>query len=309
MSGDELVCKECGYTADFKKGLTRHINKDHKDIGGYPEYYKKYLLKEGESDGHCLWCGADVGFSKKRGHFNSFCFNKNCNVLYYNKNTNRVKVASENCKITFAKGESCENQIGYWKKKGFTEEEAREKVRERQTTNSVDKIMKREGCTLEEAKEKRNDITEKWSKSFKKQNYSKASQELFWNIYEIIKGKYSNDDIFFATYKEGINLNDNCNYEFRVKTKEHVRKMDFYIKSINKCIEFDGAYWHKFHETKKQYLHNSDKTLDEIRDTEIVETINCDILHIDELSYYKNKDEVIKKCIDFLGDQKGNDSR
>jgi acetyltransferase-like isoleucine patch superfamily enzyme len=64
--------------------------------------------------------------------------------------------------------------------------------------------MKREKCDINEATEKRKEITKKWLDSFPRQNYSNISQELFWNIHENIKNDYKK--IHFAEILNGNNV-------------------------------------------------------------------------------------------------------
>jgi hypothetical protein len=131
-------------------------------------------------------------------------------------------------------------------------------------------------------------------------------EELFWKIWEKIKNENDKEDVFFATFDFGNLKEDGTNHEYVLKTEKNYRKLDFYVKSKNKIIEFDGSYWHKFHNSNKtkEYTH---KTLDEIRDEEIKNVLNCEILHIDELEYRKNSEKVLNDCLNFL--QEGNNDR
>ena len=69
-------------------------------------------------------------------------------------------------------------------------------------------------------------------------------------------------------------------------------KYCFYLdfKQGNKVIEFDGDYWHKL---TNEY--------DSIRDV-ILESRGFDILRIKECDYRKDKQQIVKKCVEFLNE-------
>lgn len=304
----EIECKVCGDLFLNERNLSKHLSDKHKEITK-EEYYKKYIMKEDDSDGHCLWCGKDLKFISITEGYQRFCYNTECNVLWYNKHTDRKEKALETLKELYKNSDDISpTQIGYWIKKGFTEEEAVEKVRERQTTNSVEAIMKRNNCSLEEAEKIRQEITDKWqatlnaksdeekekinrSKMFVGRGYSYISQELFVAIYEKIRGKFN--EIYFATLNNiSKEIDNSCFEEFCVITKKGLRFLDFYIKDNNKCIEFDGDYWHG-------KIGNIERDLK--RELDIKEVMDgIQILRIKESEYKNNKEETIKKCLDFL---------
>jgi very-short-patch-repair endonuclease len=114
-------------------------------------------------------------------------------------------------------------------------------------------------------------------------NFSKISQDLFYNILFEIKDDY--EEVYFATLDRGFKNN-----EYFVETNYGFRYLDFFIKDIDLCIEFDGDYWHKKREE-----------LDKKREEEILEVYpNLKILHIKENEYIKNKDRVIQECLSFI---------
>jgi hypothetical protein len=152
-------------------------------------------------------------------------------VLWYNKFQNRH---SNGEKISKRQKETqnMPNQKGYWLKRGYTEEEAKQKVTERQTTNSVESIMKRHKCSKEEAKKIRKEITKKWARSFPSTNYSMVSQKLFWSIYELIKDNFS--EVYFATLNQTTKQRDETgkNHEYLLKTKTSCRRPDFFYSKL-----------------------------------------------------------------------------
>ena len=133
------------------------------------------------------------------------------------------------------------NQVEYWIKKGFSEDEAKIKVSERQRTFTLEKCIEKYG--EEEGTKRWQERQKKWLKNYKKQNFSNISQELFWSIYD--KMKDLNLDIRFATINENKEKDTSGkNNEFLVKTKKSYVKPDFIVLNYKKVIEFDGDYWH-----------------------------------------------------------------
>jgi predicted nucleic acid-binding Zn ribbon protein len=127
------------------------------------------------------------------------------------------------------------------------------------------------------------------------QSYSKISQKLFSAIFENL-GEEMKKECYFATLKNTGEIEDNgISDEYMVKTGNSIKFLDFYVKGKNKCIEFDGAYYHseKFRKGKLKE--------DEVREEEIKESIDgIKILHISENDYRKNPEEVIKRCLEFI---------
>lgn len=180
------------------------------------------------------------------------------------------------------------NQIEYWINKGFTEEESKIKVSERQKTFSLEKCIEKYG--KDEGIKRWQQRQEKWLKNYKKQNFSSVSQELFWKIYEQIKKE--NLDIRFATIDSNKNKDTSGkNHEFLLKTKKSFIKPDFVILDFKKIIEFDGDYWHGNARGNKSRDFVRDKTLSEM---------GYKVLHVPERDYKKNPKEIIDNCVNFL---------
>ncbi len=168
--------------------------------------------------------------------------------------------------------------VEYWVKRGMTEEEAKAEVSRRQTTFSLEKCIERYG---EEAGLKRwQERQELWHSNYKKSNYSKISQELFFKLAEAIS-----DAQFAERHGEKV---------FKTLNGS-VYKLDFWCPSIKKIIEFDGDYWHseKFLQANPERNANRDK---EILSTD--ESIR--IMHVKEIEYKRDKKGTIEKCLEFL---------
>ena len=179
-------------------------------------------------------------------------------------------------------------QKNYWIKQGYTYEDAKNKVSERQRTFTLEKCIEKHG------EEKGYEIwlkrQQKWQKNNKKSNFSKISQELFWNIYDQLN---ENDKqfIMFATLNNGEKDDSGHNHELRLKLKKIVLP-DFINIKTKKIIEFNGTYYHNL-EGRQQ--------ADKDRIT-MLENNGYKVLSIDEKFYYKNKKIVIQQCINFLNE-------
>lgn len=179
------------------------------------------------------------------------------------------------------------NQIEYWINRGYNEEEAKLLVSERQKTFTLEKCIKKYG--EEEGLKRWKERQLKWQENYKHLNYSKISQELFWNIYFKL-----NDKCFFAQNDNGMMDNSGKNHEKRVLTSNTSVSLDFYYPKTNTIIEFDGDYWHS---DTREYVN---KHRDIERDNSLKKAGYNKILHIKESEYNKDKEGTIQKCIDFL---------
>lgn len=180
------------------------------------------------------------------------------------------------------------SNIEYWVEKGFNYQQAKLKVTERQTTFSLDICVQKYG--EEDGLKRFNERQIKWLTNYKRSNFSKISQTLFWGILET-ESTIKNDNIFFATYNKG-NIDDSGkNNEYRLSLLNGVILPDFIDLANRKIIEFDGTYYHR--------LTPENSLREEKRDKMIIES-GYEVLHISEYDYKNNKQEIIDKCIDFL---------
>lgn len=301
-----ITCKECGFMGN---DLIKHINLKHNSV---EEYCQKYnckkedlisktahenrknaqlkLIEEGRS--HCFTSenNPSKGEECKNGRNSPYSMN----FRGYDGLSNEEKQEKIN-KLYILKIEStnknCHNPLTleYYIKKGYSEKEADKKLKERQSTFSLEKCIEKHG--QEKGKEIFSQRQEKWQRNYKKNNYSKISQKLFWEIYEIIKNEYQN--IRFATIhpEKQIKMNDNINYEDVIKLSSTSIKPDFFIPSINKIIEFDGDYWHG--------IERGNKLRDKERDNLLKENGYL-IYHVKERDYNENPEKVIQECVEFI---------
>ena len=180
------------------------------------------------------------------------------------------------------------SNIEYWVTKGFNYQQSKLKVTERQTTFSLDICIQKYG--EEDGLKRFNERQIKWLTNYKRTNFSKISQTLFWDILET-EPTIKNNNIFFATYNKGNIDNSGKNNEYRLKLLNGVILPDFFDLDNKKIIEFDGTYYHR--------LTPENSLREDKRDRMILES-GYEMLHITETEYKNNKQEIIKKCVSFL---------
>lgn len=182
------------------------------------------------------------------------------------------------------------NQIKYWVNRGYSLEDSKHLVSESQKKFSLDicinKFGEKEGTIIFKNRQK------KWGESYKKSNYSKISQELFWAVYKKLKN-ISDGDIFFATFDKGKRAEDGKNKEYILPLDKSFIRPDFFIKSKRKIIEFDGYY---FHNSKPENVKRENE-----RDEKIIRNEYL-VLHIFEKNYNNDKEGTINECIKFLNE-------
>jgi hypothetical protein len=180
------------------------------------------------------------------------------------------------------------SNIEYWVEKGFNYQQAKLKVTERQTTFSLDICVQKYG--EEDGLKRFNERQIKWLTNYKRTNFSKISQTLFWGILES-EPMIKNNNIFFATFNNGFKDDSGKNNEYRLSLLNGVILPDFIDLTKRKIIEFDGTYYHR--STPENSLR------EEKRDKMILES-GYQVLHVSEYDYKNNKQEIINKCVDFL---------
>lgn len=123
--------------------------------------------------------------------------------------------------------------------------------------------------------------------------FSLNSQVLFREIEQLLAEIYHDDlTVYYATNGYGCNKTN----EFQVlvtngDNRSKVRFLDFYVKELNRWVEFDEIY--------------HDGTIDEdlIREDEIFSEIDgIELLRIKESDFIENQDMTVKRVIHFLTD-------
>lgn len=187
--------------------------------------------------------------------------------------------------------------IEYYLNKGMTEIEARNALHDRQVTFSLEKCIERYG--EDEGVKKFLKRQQKWLKSlyknFQANGDGRSKQSKFAK--DIIK--YCCKQLNIVVPKKEKYMYDNLN--------KCVYAYDFTYN--NKIIEFQGDYWHCNPNLYECDFFNKvkQKTAQEIWDYDnqkknCAELNNYKVLHVWEYDYNNNKEETLKKCIDFLND-------
>ena len=318
---DSGKCKFCGSEAQFK-GFTKgflNICQDQSCVKkSFAPFSKEYKIKiDGlTEDEYADWTKensrikkkkteksfaqkreADPDFDKKNSRYckefwieKGFSLDESTIFSYNETQKNRdkfKKILTDD--PNYMKGKSWVSEE-YWINKGYSKEEAKKIVSEKQSTFSLEKCVEKYG--EEEGRRKWVERQDKWNKNYKKTNFSKKSQDLFWSIVErfpLVKGLNPS----FATYVNGIKDESGINNEVTIKTNRISVKPDFLVG--NKIIEFDGVYWHDHKRRNKP----ENKKREENRDFELKDS-GYSILRISELDYDRNKQSTIERCIEFI---------
>ena len=289
LGEDYVECKICGFLG---ASLAIHLKKHKINTEEYRSKYsaetacKNYLNK------------LSVAFSGE----NNPAWQHGGKLSPYSKNflhkdrydpSELAKKAAETSK----KNGSNSTNIEYYLKRGYTQDEAEAALKERQTTFTIEKCIKKYG--KEEGERIWHERQEKWQNTLNSKSpeeierinrakvsfngYSKLSQELFKSIHE----QLGDVKVYYAT-NGGTDKNSDYCY---ISNKKKVFFFDFYVPASNKIIEFDGDYWHGEKRGNQQRDRERDKRL--IDDGFI-------ILRIPEKDYNNDKKGTVAKCLNFL---------
>jgi hypothetical protein len=225
------------------------------------------------------------------------------NFIGYEYLENKEKAAEE-FKIEAIKDRLSTAQKEYWIKKGFTLQEAKLKVSERQKTFTLDLCIEKYG--EENGKQVYTDRQNKWQKSLSKNGnlksgYSAISQQLFYSILEKYPLDYNFENIYFATK----------NSEYRIDRKDNGSIWIFDYTDLNKkkIIEYNGDQYHanpsKYEGKMCSHPFRKNLTAEEIwqKDANKIadaENIGFKVLTIWDSEYKKDKNGTLQKCLDFL---------
>ena len=324
-----IECKICGQRAH---DLNKHIVTVHKmtaeeycaqfnlqlvdlqsaKIREHNSAMQKLAYKEGRLHG---WGKGDANPSRRKEvrEGRKSIFSKNCEKydgLTAEEKEKKIQDLLSNIAKEKAENHNNPLTVDYYTSRGLTEKEAKEKLKERQCTFSLEKCIEKYG-ELEGTKIWKN-RQEKWQQTLankspaeiklinsKKANasrricsYSKISQELFDKIYSQIKDQYK--EIFYATKPDSKLSNTYNNFEYEVLVPDGIHRyfLDFYVKDNNKVIEFDGDYWHSD--------KRGNKLRDFLREKELRHLGYKNILKVKEHDYRENPDKVVQQCLDFI---------
>lgn len=316
-----VECKICGYRSSQ---IYRHVHDVHNmEVDEYCQKFglerrdlistashekisksQKTAYAEGRSHG---WGFGDENPSRsietKSGRRSPWSMNfKGYDGLSDDEKRKRIKELSNNVVNSMNSNHNNPLRLDFYIQRGYTKQEAKQQLKLRQSTFSLKKCIDKYG--LEEGTKRFDARQEKWQNTLKSKSpeeidrinraklsdgkgYSKISQVLFNQLYDVIKHDYNN--IYYATN----GIDKNITNEFMVTTLDGRHYfLDFYILDNNKVIEFDGEYWHS---EKRGNITKDKKREDELRSLGFV-----NILRIRERDFCDNPTDVIKRCLEFI---------
>jgi len=285
-----VECKICSYRAP---DLTSHIERTHnmKCIDYKSEHNVTHIssdnFRNSISD---RTTGKNNPGYQHNGRFSALSKNF---VKYKGLSDNEIN-ENKKCvskKISKSNKENGNNHrtIAYWlNEANGNKEEAKRLLSKHQVWFSLEMCIQKHG--EEKGTEIWKDRQKRWLSNFKRLNYSKISQQLFWSI--VNTGRFDLNDIMFAQLNKNKEKDETGkNYEYLLKLDESFCKPDFVLFSTKSIIEFDGDYWHG--------EKRGNKARDRIRDKKI-QAVGYKIFHVAERDYKTNPVRVINNCIEFL---------
>lgn len=329
----ELICLECNQKIIGGKHLSAHVQKEHdfESYNEYKIKHgliktNSDLLKEGAVS--CKLCSTVAHdltshiirihkiscqeYKEKYGDFRSTKFLNDISERVKGENNpayqhggkyspfsdkfihaDKIDKAELCQKVSKSNRENGNNDttIKYWLNRGYSEQESKDKISERQSTFSLAKCIEKHGEEL--GRQVWLNRQEKWHKNYKKSNFSKISQKLFWNIADQLNDL---SHIHFAELSEDKKLDDSGrNNEYKLRLETRLILPDFIDLSKNKIIEFDGTYWHK----NGKQVKNTNALRDSEKD-KLLTNSGFFVLRVKEEDYKKNPQEIVDKCLDFL---------
>lgn len=272
----------------YKRTITRS-----KIVETNPNYYK-------ENSRNCKEYWIKRGMSEQDAKDKSYSVMKDIHT--------KTSIIKKNNKEKYK--DSYNTTIEYYTKRGYSDDVAIQMLSKRQSTFSKEKCIEKygthKGLSVWEKRQKvwLNTMDSKtddekreiiFKRLFNKGGFSKISQNLFWDIYNLFK----NNNINFEELNSEIIKYDYSNKSYY--------KYDYVDNSNKKVIEFNGDFWHcnpnKYDPKFKHKIIN--KTAQEIWDKDEIKNkfiINegYDLLIIWESEYRKNPKIILEKCLEFL---------
>lgn len=313
---DFITCKICGFKSQriYGRHLKSHglTSENYKTLyPGEPLYTesdnKKTTINSGKhmkTEKYKKIFSEKIKGEKNPNHTCNTTLEKRQSCSPFSNNFKNYSTVEE--KNNFIKSvcdkKSYSNRIDYWLSKGFNEEDSKQKLKERQTTFTLDMCINKYG--EDKGKEIYNNRQQRWQKSLTengnlKCGFSKISQNLFYSILEY----YNFEDmkkIYFAT--------KNQEY-FICKGKNEFYQYDFVDLPNKKIIEYNGDQYHanpKLYEaTDYPHPFRKNVTAQEIwnkdeRKRIVAEEEGFEILTIWDSEYRRHKSDVLDRCKKYL---------
>ena len=316
QENDFVTCKVCGFKSQRIYG--RHL-KSHgltseeykKEYPGEPLYSendsKKTKINSGKhmkTEKYKKMFSEKIKGDKNPNHKSKTTFEKRQSGSPFSnffKNYSTTEEKNNFIKIVCDK-KSYPVRLDYWLDKGYSEDDAKEKLKKRQSTFTLDICIEKYG--EEKGKEIYDNRQQRWQKSLLengnlKCGFSKISQTLFYELLHY----YDFEDmkkIYFAT--------KNQEY-FICKGKGEFYQYDFVDLKNKKIIEYNGDQYHanpKLYEAN-DYPHPFRKKLtskeiwekDE-KKKNVANENGFEILTIWDSEYRRYKKETIERCKNYL---------
>lgn len=313
---DFIVCKWCGMKV--KRIYGKHIQKFHsnktsenykKEFPGYPlmtpkdkyntsvnagkhmkqEKYKKMVSERIKGDKNPVHkSNMDEQSRKELSPFSKEFYKKR--GLFESDRQKFIRVA--------LKDREFDTRIEYWLKRGYSKEDAKQKIKDRQTTFSKKICIQKYG--EERGLERWKKRQKEWkAKVFNEETFiGVGSSKLSMGIIEfILQKKYDNSNLHFGKNEKFI-------FD---KKYNRVYKYDLTNNDNKKILEINGTFWHCKPELyESSYIHPVKKiAASEIwdydkRKKEIAEFYGYEVLTIWEDDLNKFPEETIQKCIKFI---------
>ena len=308
------VCKECGWKAF---DLTTHITKFHKIL--MKDYYKKYscdsssiLHEERRLDRSQRKQGDKNPFYNHGGKYSHI--SKNCidyEGLSEEETNQRIKEIQKKQADGRENGEGYTTRLEYWINKGFSEDEAKIQLKNRQRTFSLDICIMKYGqeAGMQRWKERQT----LWLKSYNDKT-DEEMQDIFRRKNIFTKGTSKPAVALFTSINHPTakfeDMNDN--HESAIATvlgKKY--SVDFCVHETKKIIEYYGDVWHGnplMYEAEEQPIFWSihSKTAEQMWASDKAKTddlINSgyEVMVVWGYDYLTDQQATIQKCKDFLG--------
>jgi G:T-mismatch repair DNA endonuclease (very short patch repair protein) len=310
--------REVKYFNHFCKLLANHRPVELSDLDNYRDNFLPFKRKNSKAVNSIQLCNIvfdnDVIATEMyetlmksknpyTNHGGKFSINSDKCVIYadLDEETKATQLAEnrEKIRVGVANGAPNSTSIEYWINQGYSEVEAGVKLRDRQATNSVRNIMKREECTLDEACFIRSNITGKWVGTM--DGKSDEEKRRISKLKVTGTGRISKPE---KEIKALLGLSDD-NTQFMIPTSPLRYVYDFNVG--NKVVEFHGDYWHcnpsKYDSTffnKSTGLTAQEKwDKDAIKINE-AERLGYEVMIIWEQDYKNDKDDTVSKIKEFL---------
>lgn len=313
---DYIECKICGFKS--KRIYGRHL-KSHGITS--EEYIQLYPESPLYSDSDCKKTSIKSGKHMKTEKYKKIFSEKikgEKNPQHKSKTTLKHRQScspfskefknynNDNERDIFIKN-VCDNKtyttrLDYWLDKGFSQKESEKKLKERQTTFTLDICIEKNG--KEKGKQIYTNRQLNWQISLYKNGnlkagYSKISQELFFRILENYDHE-NTKNVHFATKND----------EFRLEKEEGgVWIYDYVDLKNKKIIEYNGDLYHanpKIYNSSEhphpfiKHLTAQDIWNKDERKRMVAEEEGFEVLTIWDSDYKKHKDEIVEKCLEFL---------